>query len=104
MSRDIETNWKLSVTKNKSPHSEPRFSYILFQFLNQTPKVTERVAYCVMVGTIFDANQQNTTRLENNVYYRDVITIAKLKTWAPCEGNIAILRHFGSPNSSNKIL
>ena len=43
-----------------------------------------RGAYCVIVGSIFDANQQNKTRLVNMFYYRDVITIAKLKTWAPC--------------------
>ena len=40
-----------------------------------------------MVGSIFDANQQNKTRLVNMFYYRDVITIAKLKTWAPCVYN-----------------
>ena len=35
---------------------------------------------CVIVGSIFDANQQNKTRfLVNHFYYRDVITIAKLK-------------------------
>ena len=38
----------------------------------------------VIVGSIFDADQQNKTRLENIFYHRDVITIAKLKTWAPC--------------------
>ena len=38
----------------------------------------------VIVGSIFDGNQQNKTRLENHFYHRDVITIAKLKSWAPC--------------------
>ena len=38
----------------------------------------------MMVGSIFDANQQNKTRLVNLFYYRHVITIAKLKPWAPC--------------------
>ena len=47
--------------------------------------VTVRGAYCVIVGSIFDANQQNNTSLDNLFYHRDVITIAKLKTWAPCE-------------------
>ena len=58
--------------------------YVLFQFRNQTPTVTACVAHCVIVGSIFDANQQNKTRLVNMFYDRDVITIAKLKTWAPC--------------------
>ena len=44
-----------------------------------------RVTYCVIVGSIFDANQQNKTRLVNLLYYRQVITIAELKTLAPCE-------------------
>ena len=43
-----------------------------------------RIAHCVIVGSIFDANLQNKTRLVNIFYYRDVISIAKLKTWAPC--------------------
>ena len=73
------------------PHSEPRCSYILFQFRNQTPMVTVRGAYCVIVGSIFDANQQNKTRLENHFYHRDIITIAKLKTWAPCGSKLATL-------------
>ena len=47
------------------PHREPRFLYILFQFRNQTPTVTVHGAYCVIVGSIFDANQQDKTRLEN---------------------------------------
>ena len=55
-----------------------------FNFANQTPTVTVRGAYCVIVGSIFDANQQNKTRLENHFYHRDIITIAKLKTWASC--------------------
>ena len=38
----------------------------------------------MMVGSIFDVNQQNKTRLVNLFYYRDVITIAKLKPWASC--------------------
>ena len=54
---------------------------ILFQFRNQTPTVTVRGAYCVIVGSIFDAKK---TRLENLFYHRDTATIAKLKTWAPC--------------------
>ena len=62
------------------PHREPRFSYILFQFHNQTPPVTASVAYCVIVCSTFDTNQQNKTRLVNLSYYRNVITIAKLKT------------------------
>ena len=70
------------------PHREPRCSYILFQFRNQTPTVTLRGAYCVIVGSIFDANQQNKTRLENHFYHRDIITIAKLTTWAPCDINL----------------
>ena len=40
----------------------------------------------MVVGSIFDANQQNKTRLENHFYHGDIITIAKLKTWAPCGG------------------
>ena len=43
-----------------------------------------RIAYCVIVGSIFDANQQNKTRLVNLSNCREVITIAKLKPWAPC--------------------
>ena len=65
------------------PHREPRFLYILFQFRNQTPMVTVHGAYCVIVGSIFDANQQDKTRLENLFYHRDVITIAKQKPGLP---------------------
>ena len=36
----------------------------------------------VIVGSIFDANQQNKTMLVNLFY--DVKTVVKLKTWAPC--------------------
>ena len=39
----------------------------------------------VILDSISDGNQQNKTRLENLFYHRDIITIAKLKTWAPCE-------------------
>ena len=39
----------------------------------------------MIVGSTFDANQQNKTRLVNMFYYRDVITTVKLKTWAPCD-------------------
>ena len=46
--------------------------------------VTVLGAYCVIVGSIFDANQQNKTRLDNLFYHHDVITFAKLKTWASC--------------------
>ena len=35
------------------------------------------ISQCVIVGSIFDANQQNKTRLVNLFYSRDVITIAK---------------------------
>ena len=38
----------------------------------------------MIVGSIFDANQQDKTRLVNLFYDGDVIAIAKLKTWAPC--------------------
>ena len=48
------------------------------------------ISQCVIVGSIFDANQQNKTRLVNLFYSRDVITIAKLKTWTPC-GEFATL-------------
>ena len=78
---------------NKQRHSVMRLFHTgsrdfriscMFQFRNQTPTVTACGAYCVIVGSIFDANQQNKTRLVNLFYRRDVITIAKLKTWAPC--------------------
>ena len=39
---------------------------------------------CVKVGSIFDANQQNKIGSVNLFHYRDVITNAKQKTWAPC--------------------
>ena len=83
----LNSNFALTVKQATSrlPHRQPRCSYILFQFCNQTPTVTARVAHCVIVGSIFDANQQNKTRLVNMFYYRDVIAIAKLKTWAPCD-------------------
>ena len=32
-----------------------------------------------LCGSIFDANQQNKTRLVNHFYYREVITTAKLE-------------------------
>ena len=64
---------------------------------------TARVAHCVIVGSIFDANQQNKTRLVNLFYYRDVIAIGKQKTWAPCDikrrsttsvANLVVIRTF----------
>ena len=45
----------------------------------------------LIVGSIFDANQQNKTRLVNLFYYRDVITIAKEKTWAPCARGFRVI-------------
>ena len=96
-----ETLFPLSVTLNSNfapavkqamsqrpaavPHREPIFSYILFQFRIQTPTVTVRVAHCGILDSISDGNQQNKTRWENLFYHRDIITIAKLKTCAPCE-------------------
>ena len=78
----LSSNFAPAVNKQRHSvpplfHREPRFSYILFQFRNQTPTVTARVAHCVIVGSIFDANQQNKTRLVNLYSYRDLITIAK---------------------------
>ena len=57
-------------------------------FRNQTPTVTARVAYCVIVDSMFDANQQNKIGLVN-LFYCDVITIAKLKIWAPSADTVA---------------
>ena len=38
-----------------------------------------------LTGHLPISGQQNKTRLDNLFYHRDVITIAKLKTWAPCD-------------------
>ena len=50
--------------------------------------VTASVAYCVIIGSIFDVNQPN---LVNLFYYRNVITIAKLKIWTPCINSKSLL-------------
>ena len=59
--------------------SRPRFSYLLFQLQRSLLALHTG---CVIVGSTFDENQSNKTRLVNIFNYRE--TIAKLKTWALC--------------------
>ena len=55
------------------------------QNLNLTRQIEEKeTSILISILSIFDTNQQNKTRLDHLFYHRDVITIAKLKTWAPC--------------------
>ena len=87
----------VTASRRSSTQGAEIFVYLV-SYRNQTPTVTESFAYCV--GSIFDANQQNKTRLMNLFYYRDVITFAKLKSWAPCVCSASTNFALTYPNSA----